>query len=134
MKNVIIILAVSAISFTILSFTVSESTPVIQDGSTEVSFNIPTDVQSIIDNSCYGCHSSESSSTKGKMKLNFDKMPDMKTGKLVGKLSKISKTVKKGKMPPEKFLNKYPDKALTQDESDKLTAWADKLAQQLSGE
>jgi len=134
MKNVIIVLAISAISLTVLSFTDIKPTTNIQSGNSEVTFNIPTDVQSIIDKSCYGCHNSESSSIKGKMKLNFDKMPDMKTGKLVGKLSKISKSVKKGKMPPEKFLNKYPDKALTQEESNILTSWADILAQEYSGE
>jgi len=134
MKNVIIVLAISAISLTVLSFTDIKPTTNIQSGNSEVTFNIPADVQSIIDKSCYGCHNSESSSIKGKMKLNFDKMPDMKTGKLVGKLSKISKSVKKGKMPPEKFLNKYPDKALTQEESNILTSWADILAQEYSGE
>jgi hypothetical protein len=71
---------------------------------------------------------------KAKMKLKFDKMPDMKTGKLVGKLSKISKMLKKGKMPPKKFLNHFPDKALTEAQVNTIRSWADGLAQKLSGE
>ncbi len=134
MKNVIIIFAVTAISLTVLSFTDSESITNIQSGNTEVVFSIPADVQVIIDKSCYGCHNSESSSMKGKMKLNFDKMPDMRTGKLVGKLSKISKSINKGKMPTKKFLDKYPENALTKEEANILTSWADNLAQEYSGE
>ncbi len=98
------------------------------------SYEVPADVQAIIDNSCYGCHNTDSKSTKGKMKLNFDKMSDLKTSKLVGKLSKISKVVKNEKMPKKSFVEKYPDKALSKEQSDKLTSWADDLAAQYGGE
>jgi len=37
-------------------------------------------------------------------------------------------------MPPEKFLKKYPENALSQEETDKLTSWADGLTKELSGE
>lgn len=134
MKNLILIFAISAFSLSILSFTVNENKPIIHTQGEVPTFSIPTDVQDIIDNSCYGCHNSESSSTKGKMKLSFDKLTDAKISKQVGKLMKISKVVKKGNMPPEKFITKYPDKALTKEDSDKLIDWADDLANKLSGE
>jgi len=95
MKNLILVFAISAFSFSILSFTGSENIPIAPKSGGENTFVIPTDVQNIIDNSCYGCHNSESSSTKGKMKLNFDKLADLKVSKQVGKLMKISKVVKK---------------------------------------
>ena len=128
------ILAVAATSLLILSFTLKNDSTVMSSPGNDVAFEIPDDVQVIIDNSCYGCHNLESSSTKAKTKLNFDKLPNMKTGKLVGKLGKISKTLKKGNMPPEKFLAKYPDKALSKEETEKLISWADELALKFSGE
>ena len=128
------ILAVAATSLLILSFTLKNDSTVMSSPGNDVAFEIPDDVQVIIDNSCYGCHNLESSSTKAKTKLNFDKLPNMKTGKLVGKLGKISKALKKGNMPPEKFLAKYPDKALSKEETEKLISWADELALKFSGE
>jgi len=134
MKTLILIFTISTFSLTILSFSGNENSPLVINPGDGTTFTIPTEVQAIIDNSCYGCHSAESSSTKGKMKLNFDKLPDMKISKQVGKLMKISKAVKNGKMPTEKFLNKYPDRALTEDDVTKITSWADELANKLSGE
>jgi len=134
MKNLFLIGAISALSLSILSFTDGNNNVNTPVEGTDVSFEIPTDVQATIDNSCYGCHNSESKSTKGKAKLNFDKLPTMKTSKQVGKLMKISKVVTNDKMPPEKFLAKYPDHALTEDDAKKLVSWADDLAQKFGGE
>jgi len=134
MKNLFLVLVTSTIALVFLSFTDGTSNVSDQKPGNETSFNIPSDIQTIIDNSCYGCHNSESSSTKGKMKLKFDKMPDMKTGKLIGKLSKISKSVTKGKMPPEKAIKKHPQIELSKDEVTLLTTWANDLSKQLSGE
>lgn len=126
--------AISVLALTILSFTDGEKSTFIQGENGTGSFEIPNDVQTIIDNSCYGCHNSESSSTKGKMKLKFDKMPEMKTGKLIGKLSKISKSITKGKMPPEKAVKNHPEMALSQEDATTLTTWANDLSKKLSGE
>ena len=97
-------------------------------------YEVPADVQEIIDNSCYGCHNSDSKNKKGKLKLDFDKMPEMKTGKLVGKLVKIHDAVDENDMPPKKFLNNYPDRALTDEQKEKLTTWAKDLANANGGE
>ena len=128
------LLVIAATSLSVPSFTLKNYSSVMPNPGNDAAFEIPGDVQTIIDNSCYDCHNSESSSTKGKMKLNFDKMPDMKTGKLVGKLGKISKAATKGNMPPEKFLAKYPDRKLSKDETEKLVSWADELALKFGGE
>ncbi len=134
MKNLTIVLTISALTFSMLSFTDGEKSTIDFNNNNDVSFEIPSDVQTIIDNSCYGCHNSESSSTKGKMKLKFDQMPKMKTGKLVGKLSKISKSVTKGNMPPKKVLKDHPEMALSKEDASVLTTWANNLSQKLSGE
>ncbi len=134
MKNIILTLTISVLALSVVSFTGMDSSPSAQSPSDAASFEMPANVKAIIDNSCYGCHNSNSNSMKAKMKLKFDKMPHMRTGKLVGKLSKISKMIKKGKMPPKKFLENYHDKALSVAQANTLTSWADGLAQKLSGE
>ena len=83
-----------------------------------------------------GCHNDASTSTKGKMKLNFDKFNDGKysTGKQIAKLNGIVKSLDKAKMPPKKFISKYPDKALSPDESKAVSEWAKSQANSLAGE
>ncbi|MBC8319773.1 MAG: heme-binding domain-containing protein [Bacteroidetes bacterium] len=134
MKNLLVVFAISALSLLILSFTGTNNQTIATNPGNDVSFEIPDDVQAIINNSCYVCHSDESSSTTSKMKLNFDKLPEMKVGKQVGKLIKISNAVKEGAMPKENFIEKYPDKKLSIEDSNKLTSWAEELANKLGGE
>ena len=97
---------------------------------------IPANIKSVLDKSCMGCHNDASTSTKGKMKLNFDKFNDgnYSTGKMIAKLNGIIKSLDKGKMPPEKFLDKYPDKALSPEESKAVSKWAKTQADILAGE
>ena len=124
MKNLFLFIAVTAFGFTMLSFTVKNTTEPVTTANSDVIYEVPADVQSIIDNSCYGCHNSESTSTKGKMKLNFDKMPDLKQGKLIGKLMNIADATSEKDMPPKKLIAKYPEKALSEDEITTLSTWA----------
>jgi len=131
MKNLFLILFLTAAGIFTMSFT-NETLVATPDGDT--SFEVPEDVQVILDKSCYMCHNSDSKSTKGKMKLDFDKLSTLKDSKLVGKMMKISKTVKNGKMPKKSFIEKYPDKALTTEESERLTSWADSFVVDHGGE
>ena len=73
-----------------------------------------------------GCHSSESKNVKSKGKLNFDKWENLSMMKKTGKLNDIIKTVKEGKMPPKKFVTKYPDKKLSEDQAKQIIDWAQK--------
>jgi cytochrome c551/c552 len=138
MKNLIKI-GVPVIAF-ILAFTLNSNTTSKTPVNTEVTsitkLEIPGNVQSILDKSCVMCHNSESKNTKGKMKLNFDHFTDGKysTGKLIGKLRGITKVLGKTSMPPKKFLAKYPDKALTADESKTLLDWATEQGKALAGQ
>ena len=97
---------------------------------------IPSDIQSVLDDKCIKCHNSESSGSKSKSKLNFDKFTngDYSNGKLVSKFGKITKQLKGNKMPPKKYLSKNPDKKLTSEESELILKWASEQSNTLAGE
>ncbi|HEY9114070.1 MAG TPA: heme-binding domain-containing protein [Bacteroidales bacterium] len=97
-------------------------------------FQIPADVQKVLDNSCTGCHSSESNNTKAKMKLKFDEMGSLKTFKLSGKLSDIAKEIEEDKMPPSKAIEKYPEMKLSAEDKALVVNWAKETAAKLAGE
>jgi len=101
--------------------------------NSEQSFQVPDDVQVILDNYCLQCHGSDGSG-KAKMKWNFDKMNAMKQSKVLSKLSKISDEVNDESMPPKKYLKKHPEKIMPADEKKLLTDWADELAESLIGQ
>ncbi len=91
-----------------------------------VPIEIPAEVKAVLDNKCTGCHSNDAKGGKSKMKMNFDKFTngEYSTGKTISKLGKITKQLDKGKMPPKKYLDKYPDKKLTEEENQLLVNWA----------
>jgi mono/diheme cytochrome c family protein len=97
----------------------------------EETFAIPEDIQTIFDKSCFGCHNVEATSDKAKKKLLIDQMQELSKAKLVAALGDIAEVVEKGDMPPQKFLDKYPDKALTQEEAAKVKEWAETTADEL---
>jgi TolB-like protein/mono/diheme cytochrome c family protein len=91
---------------------------------------IPDEIQQIFDNSCYACHSSNSKDSKAKEKLDFDKLNYLKTYQVIGKLDKIAEVVIDDKMPPEKFLKKNPEKALSNSDKELLTDWIRELTEE----
>ena len=127
MKNVTKVVMIVVVTFVISSFTNIKSGEKYEAITT---FQIPEHIQKIFKNSCYGCHNSDSKGEKSKMKFNIDKMTNGKYSqkKIASKLRKISKLVnetnEKKMMPPKKFLNHYPDKALSDDDKKALTEWA----------
>jgi len=122
MKKMFLLLGLTA--FIAMSFV---SGPELKKVDEEVFVNdssVPADVKKVIDNKCYGCHNSESKNEKGKKKLSFDKLSALSVAKQVGKYEEIHEVVTEAKMPPKKFLAKYPDKALSADETKALLTWA----------
>jgi len=115
-------------NFTIIEESESKSNPM------PTTIEIPNDVQEILDNSCYGCHNSESKNNKGKMKLKFDQLNDYKTHKVIGKLTDIAEVIAENDMPPAKILKKYPDMTLTDEQKETLSSWATATAKSLAGE
>ncbi len=92
---------------------------------------IPEDVNKILEKSCFGCHNIDAKSADAKDGLLIDELPNLKKHKIIAKLDDISTTVRDQDMPPSKFLKKYAEKALTENESKRLTEWAIQVADEL---
>jgi hypothetical protein len=123
----VMLVAIAFIAFT-QPVTLATTPPAEED---ELQF--PGDVLSVFENACFDCHISESKNVKGKTKLNFSKWNDYKDSKKVGKLDEICEVVKENEMPPEKYLEKHPDKKLTQEQIALVCAWVDEEAEKLMG-
>lgn len=121
-------LGIAFVSFTLKSYKSED-----MKASADNHFEIPENVQSVIDKSCYGCHNSESQNDKGKKKLQFDELSSLPTHKLTAKLADIAEIINEGEMPPEKFLNKKPEATPTAVEKKILVDWATNTAEKLAG-
>ena len=85
---------------------------------------VPDDVQAVIKGKCFGCHNTESRNDKAKEKLLFDKLDSLSIIDKISTYKGIEKELNDNKMPPEKFLERFPDRALTADEKQLLLDWA----------
>ena len=126
-KKLIILLPVTALFILLTAFHDNNQ---VQFASPADGFEIPEDITVIFDKSCFGCHNVDAKSDKSKKKLMIDKLGALSKAKLLAKME-ISDVVKKNEMPPEKFLEKYPDNALTKEEAKRLKEWADEVADEL---
>ena len=128
-------LFVVGLSYVLLSYN-TESNSDYKVILNEDPIEIPSDVESILENKCFECHKSDSKGSKSKLKLNFDKFinGDYSNGKLASKLGKITKQLNNNKMPPKKHLKKNPDQKLSSDESKLIINWATEQANILAGE
>ena len=128
----IIILFFAAFLFTGLS-SFQNSPQIISEKAHQIpgqAFQVPDNIQLILDNNCLQCHGTEGSG-KAKMKWNYDKMSNMKVSKMVSKLAKISDEVNEEKMPPKKYIKKHPEKKLSPEDKKLLIDWAETTAQNL---
>jgi len=94
----------------------------------------PEDVQKILETSCFDCHTDAASNVKSKSKLNFSKWSELSDAKKVGKMESINEEVTKGEMPPQKYINNYPDKALKQEHKEIISKWVTETSAKLMGE
>lgn len=102
-----------------------------EKSASKAKIEIPDDVNKILDKSCFGCHNVDAKSEDARDALLIDELPNLKKHKIVAKLDGIAAVVKDGDMPPSKFLENYPEKALTADESKRLSEWALQAAEDL---
>jgi hypothetical protein len=98
----------------------------IQKGS-----EIPEDVLTILSTHCFTCHSTGAKSEDALKKVDFKKWNEYSDVKKVGILNDIKEVAEKGKMPPEKYLNKYPEKALSAEDRERIVEWAGEAAVKL---
>ncbi len=95
-------------------------------------FKIPKKANTVIQAKCYGCHSPEGRSDKAKAKLQWDDLADLTADEQLEKMQKIQTVLEEGSMPPAKFLERMPDKKLTEVEKAAMQKWANKTVQKLS--
>ncbi len=86
----------------------------------------PKKVDAIVKDKCYGCHSPEGRSDKAKEKLLWDDLAGLSAADQAMKLKAISKVLSEGAMPPAKMLERMPEKALTDKETQVMAKWASK--------
>ncbi|MDX2249155.1 MAG: heme-binding domain-containing protein [Bacteroidia bacterium] len=95
-------------------------------------FKIAKKTNAIIQSKCYGCHSAEGKSDKAKEKLMWDDLAGLSAEAQLEKMKNIQKVLQEGTMPPAKFLERMPDKKLTDLEKAAMQKWADKTVAKLS--
>ena len=91
----------------------------------------PEDVEKVLTSSCFDCHYSDASNKRAKLALNFDKWEEYKTTKKISKLNDICELVGEGKMPPGKYLENNPERALTDTQKKLICDWAEKESAKL---
>jgi hypothetical protein len=125
MRKITLILVASVFSLGLFSFNWMSHQKKSNEEKLLEGLEMSEDVQTIIDNSCFGCHHTDSKNDKGKKKLNFDSFGgDYSSIKSASKLKEIAEVVSEEEMPPKKFLEHYPEKALTDDQKSILSQWA----------
>lgn len=85
---------------------------------------IPDNVKAVIEKSCFGCHNTDSKNDKAKEKLDLKTFDALGKKEMIHALGEIAETVEENEMPPAKFLEKFPDKKLTDAEKKILIDWA----------
>lgn len=126
----LLIIAASAAMMAFTYTSISDVNPP-QDKTPAV---FPADVQKVLENSCFDCHSDASSNVKAKAKMNLTNWADLSDSKKVGKMQAIKDEVSEGKMPPAKYSTNYPDHALTKENKETLIKWITDESAKLMGQ
>ena len=92
---------------------------------------MPDDVKAVIENSCFGCHNTDSRNEDGKKELDFNKLDSLSKIKMISTYKEIGEVLEKNEMPPKKFLERFPEKALSEDHKQLLLDWSKKEAEAL---
>ena len=107
--------------------------PIPADKSFATQFNVPNNVNRILERSCYDCHSKqtnypwygnvqpialllENHISEGKKKLNFDEFQDYGKRRMRTKYTEIVKQIEQDKMPLTSYLWLHPEARLSEAE------------------
>ncbi len=133
MKNTILISIIPILA--IFLFIAAQSpTPAPVQITEDIDLGWPEDVMTLLDKACFDCHTADAGNIKAKGSLNFSKWEGYKLTKKISKLNGISEEVKEKNMPPNKYIKKYPDNVLTDEEITVITSWANAEADKLMEE
>jgi hypothetical protein len=97
----------------------------------ENEMKMPENVKAVVEKSCFGCHNTDSRNEDAKEDLDFKTLNDLSLIKKIGTLRDIAEVVEEDEMPPKKFLDRYPDRAPTDEEKEILVSWVKKEVQKL---
>ena len=89
-------------------------------------FKFPSKINALVQDKCYGCHSAQGRGDKAKAALMWDDLGRLAPASLKEKMMAINKVAAEGAMPPAMFLERSPDKKLTDKEATMLQKWAGK--------
>ncbi|QGY42509.1 hypothetical protein GM418_02220 [Maribellus comscasis] len=93
--------------------------------------NMPENIKTIVDKSCFGCHNTDSRNEDAKEELDFKTFDSLSKVKKIGALRHIAEVIEEGEMPPKRFLERFPERKLTEEEAKTLTEWVKKEASAL---
>jgi hypothetical protein len=91
----------------------------------------PADVKAVVDNKCFGCHSTDGRSQEAKEDLMWDSIPLYPRERQIAVLDDISEVLAKGKMPPEKMIEMHPEAKLSPEQAELIKNWAETTADDL---
>ncbi|WP_159519448.1 heme-binding domain-containing protein [Sunxiuqinia indica] len=123
--NLSLSLLLIALSF---AFTSSASE---KEEPNEKTIQMSEEVKAVVNNSCFGCHNTDSRNDDAKKDLDFKTWHELSTVKQLGALKDIKEVLIKNEMPPKKFLEHKPDKALSDDQKELLIAWVKEQSKSL---
>ena len=95
---------------------------------------MPENIKAIVDRSCFGCHNTDSRNEDAKEDLDFKTLEGLTKVQQIGTLRHIGEVLEKKEMPPKQFLERFPDRALSEEESNLLAEWVKKEAAALLDE
>jgi hypothetical protein len=132
-KTFLAVIVIVAASLAVMAFTYT-SKQTTNPPQLKVLPAFPEDVQKVLDNSCVDCHSDASSNDKSKAKLNLTDWTKLSDSKKVGKMQDMLDVLGKGEMPPEKYVAKFPEHALTKENKDLLVKYLNDETTKLMGQ
>ncbi len=101
-------------------------------GAAGPKYKMSKKVNDIVNAKCFGCHSNDSKAQKAKDKLNWEELAGLSADQQAAKLKSIQEVLNDGSMPPSRFLEKMPEKKLTDKEMATMKKWTEKLLKKLS--
>ena len=87
---------------------------------------IPAEINVLLKSACMTCHSNEGRD-KPKAKVNFSVWEQYNPTEKSMLAASMTDEVKKGSMPPKRFLESHPEAALTESQIDQIVKWCDSL-------
>jgi hypothetical protein len=147
-KKILLVILVVIIAIQFIQPARNKSGQVLPTDISKV-YNIPNQIQSVLKNACYDCHSNNtnypwysniqpggwwlaSHIRKGKEELNFSEFGDYSSRKQRSKLNSIAKTVEDGTMPFPSYTLIHRNARLTKDEKAVIINWANNTKDSLS--